>query len=102
MMIRVQLFPIITWLLYTVNCFNIHGYRQSQILSKYYRQKKVESVAKMSTDDQALMEEMRKTLGERNDVFGDIEASSKQTLLQGLRDISSKDTKQQVTPDYSA
>lgn len=38
------------------------------------------------SDDKSLLDQMRKSLGEKEDVFGDMEKENKQ-LLQGLRDL---------------
>jgi len=40
----------------------------------------------MSDNDKSLLEQMRKTLGEKEDIFGEMEAESRQ-LLQGLREL---------------
>lgn len=41
---------------------------------------------RMSDNDKSLLEQMRKTLGEKEDIFGEMEAESRQ-LLQGLREL---------------
>jgi len=55
--------------------------------NRYFRAGKLFMAADdKSSDDRSLLEQMRKSLGEREDVFEDAESESKQ-LLQGLRDM---------------
>ena len=79
------------YLAYIINIVLINSLKHA-VITKYsnnyvYKSKFSRTNLRMSdNNDKSLLEQMRRTLGDKEDIFGEMEAESRQ-LLQGLREL---------------